>query len=164
MLNKILIEDHPIGKEHRFTVAATHLGLRGDRRLGVWVDRGLGIVALRGEIPGAEAPFQVIDIGGEGLPEAAERNGGAVGGGAAILAAVGNLAGSCLRRPFLRCATSGPRHLVCKKKIVFISSNIVLLYRYAKPWRKFKNSKLILGTKCEKNVFFYLYNLIYYKN
>lgn len=50
------------------------------------------IVALRGQVPGAEPPLQVIDIGGEGLAEAAERNGGAVGGwGGAVLAALVNL-------------------------------------------------------------------------
>lgn len=56
----------------------------------------LTILTLRGQIPGAESPFQVIDIRGERLSETAERNGGAVCGWAAVLATLGNLAGYLL--------------------------------------------------------------------
>lgn len=51
----------------------------------------LTILAVRGQVAGAEPPLQVVDIGGEGLAEAAERNGGAVGGRAAVLSTLGNL-------------------------------------------------------------------------
>lgn len=57
---------------------------------GVGVNVGISFITLRGQIPGAEAPFQVVDIGGERLSEAAERNGGAVGGLAAIFSALVN--------------------------------------------------------------------------
>lgn len=71
----------------------SYLRLGGDRWFGVGVHLGLIVVALRGQVPGAESPFQVIDIGSEGLSEAAERNGGAVCGRSAVFAALGNLGG-----------------------------------------------------------------------
>lgn len=59
----------------------------------------LPIFALRRQVSGAEPSFQVIDIRGEGLPETAERNGGAVCGWSAVLAAVGNFGGGAYSLP-----------------------------------------------------------------
>lgn len=77
----------------------SYLRLRRDRgrliggRIGI--DGRVAILALRGQVPGTKPALQVIDIGGEGLAKAAERNGGAVCRRAAILAALANL--GCLR-------------------------------------------------------------------
>lgn len=65
---------------------------------GVWIDRCIGFITLRGQIPGAEPSFQVIDIRSERLSKAAERNGGAVGCRTAIFATLGNFDAGAVTR------------------------------------------------------------------